>query len=1190
MDITEKNLHTKIKTVEKSGNDQVIKILYPTNYDSDVLLTDHKNTNIPSSAVTVKDVIDSVGSLAFKSSINNATTSSSGLMSATDKQKVDMIDLSTGAVGTITSVQVNGTSIASKGVANIPLANGTKTAGAILTTSTVTSATGYTASPVINGVPYYKDTITTYDDATQSKHGLMTAADKTKLDGIATGANKITIDSALSSSSTNPVQNKVITSANGVSTLLNQLTIGKDTPVDDDYFISQYVGGGTTTTTYHRRSVSALANYIKSKITIPTSLKNPHALVVKFNGGTTEGTNMFTYDGSVAKSINITPSSIGAAASSHIHNDYYGTNESRTANTVLAAPDGSNGSASFRKLTMNDIPRNYLHYYSSSMYTKGYYKIKIKSLANWMLSIYVRIYQKYQNTDLVISGYNYYTAKEHWYSPKATILGSSLDSMQIVFGYDADDYLWFTIPASDYSGIDIVDVVSGFNNPINNFNKLFEITYIETEPTTAQSRVTAYCPYNATNFILKSKVSDVTTLGYVPNGYTEKIIPTINTLTYWNGAYTNSGNTYSSNIEYTKVGKLGSAATLSSDNLISSASISKNVITFTKANSTTNTVTVTLPMLKGATTSDDGSLGFVPTPTKSDVNKFLKGDGTWTAIAIPTIPTSLKNPNAITIKLNGGKTEVYDGSTAKSIDITPSSISAATSTHAHGNITNDGKVGTAANKVLTTSTGGAIVASDEGTAFNKNFETSTSNIKANGTVSVGTATTVARADHVHPTDTTRAKAADLTKHTSDTTAHITADERATWNAKQNALESGTDYLTPTVISSTYLKKNPDGTNNLIGTNNKINSTYLPTYTASSVGLGNVTNNKQVKGLSTGTTENHVITWGADGYTVKDSGFTIDANVPSGAKFTDTTSTLVVGSKNSSSTNESVSSNSIYLNLFNGSTMANSHNIVGTGATTVSADVSGKITINSPVVTLSSIGAAPSSHSHTKSQIEDFPTSMPASDVSAWAKATTKPSYVWSEIGSKPTGDASTLGITKLYTSTGNGTDGTITQQKLTELFNDVNDDLNTAIDSVIDTINKKQNENDEELDKYATIEYVDGEDTKLRTDITNKYDLLSAKDDEIIQMIKDTNDSLDISDYIRFVDGLLEMGYSTNTYIQKNDNNKIAFYQGDTIIASIHDNKIESNNVKVTNSIIIGDDTNGFFELSMDSTAGLVMR
>lgn len=44
---------------------------------------------------------------------------------------------------------------------------------------------------------------------------------------------------------------------------------------------------------------------------------------------------------------------------------------------------------------------------------------------------------------------------------------------------------------------------------------------------------------------------------------------------------------------------------------------------------------------------------------------------------------------------------------------------------------------------------------------------------------------------------------------------------------------------------------------------------------------------------------------------------------------------------------------------------------------------------------------PSSHTHTKSQITDFPSSMPASDVYAWAKASTKPSYSWSEISNKP---------------------------------------------------------------------------------------------------------------------------------------------------------------------------------------------
>ena len=40
-----------------------------------------------------------------------------------------------------------------------------------------------------------------------------TAAEKTKLDGIATGANKTTVDSALSATSTNPVQNKVVQAA-----------------------------------------------------------------------------------------------------------------------------------------------------------------------------------------------------------------------------------------------------------------------------------------------------------------------------------------------------------------------------------------------------------------------------------------------------------------------------------------------------------------------------------------------------------------------------------------------------------------------------------------------------------------------------------------------------------------------------------------------------------------------------------------------------------------------------------------------------------------------------------------------------------------------------------------------------------------------------------------------------------------
>ncbi len=44
------------------------------------------------------------------------------------------------------------------------------------------------------------------------------------------------------------------------------------------------------------------------------------------------------------------------------------------------------------------------------------------------------------------------------------------------------------------------------------------------------------------------------------------------------------------------------------------------------------------------------------------------------------------------------------------------------------------------------------------------------------------------------------------------------------------------------------------------------------------------------------------------------------------------------------------------------------------------------------------GKADSSHTHKKADITDFPTSMPASDVPAWAKASTKPTYTKAEVG------------------------------------------------------------------------------------------------------------------------------------------------------------------------------------------------
>lgn len=59
------------------------------------------------------------------------------------------------------------------------------------------------------------------------------------------------------------------------------------------------------------------------------------------------------------------------------------------------------------------------------------------------------------------------------------------------------------------------------------------------------------------------------------------------------------------------------------------------------------------------------------------------------------------------------------------------------SDHVHGNITNDGRIGTAASRVLVTGTNGTINTEAEGTAFNKNF------------AGTGSTASVARSDHYH---------------------------------------------------------------------------------------------------------------------------------------------------------------------------------------------------------------------------------------------------------------------------------------------------------------------------------------------------------------------------------------------------------------------------------------------------------
>lgn len=167
-----------------------------------------------------------------------ATTSKDGLMSKTDKSKLDgiaenannYVHPSTHAASMITqdsthrfvtdvekstwngkastavvTTEANGLMSSDmltklNSLNNYTLPTASSTLGGVKTTSTVTSNTGYTASPIIDGVVYYKDTNTTYGNASTTTNGLMTKEMVTKLNGIETGAQVNTVTGVKGSS------------------------------------------------------------------------------------------------------------------------------------------------------------------------------------------------------------------------------------------------------------------------------------------------------------------------------------------------------------------------------------------------------------------------------------------------------------------------------------------------------------------------------------------------------------------------------------------------------------------------------------------------------------------------------------------------------------------------------------------------------------------------------------------------------------------------------------------------------------------------------------------------------------------------------------------------------------------------------------------------------------------------------
>lgn len=150
-----------------------------------------------------------------------ATTSAAGLMSASDKSKLDGI---------------------ASGANAYTLPTASSTLGGVKTTSTVTSSSGYTACPIIGGVPYYKDTNTTYN---LGSFGVTaTAAELNALDGITATVTELNYVDGVTSNIQTQLNDKAASShthnyagsssAGGAATSANKLATARTISLTGD--------------------------------------------------------------------------------------------------------------------------------------------------------------------------------------------------------------------------------------------------------------------------------------------------------------------------------------------------------------------------------------------------------------------------------------------------------------------------------------------------------------------------------------------------------------------------------------------------------------------------------------------------------------------------------------------------------------------------------------------------------------------------------------------------------------------------------------------------------------------------------------------------------------------------------------------------------------------------------------------
>lgn len=283
---------------------------------------------------------------------SNATTSAAGLMSASDKSKLDGI--AAGATKTVVDVSLSSTStnpvqnkavntaieakadkattLSGYGIANAYTktevdANTVKSISISGKTVTVTKGDGTTSTQTTQD--------TTYSNATQTANGLMSSSDKTKLDGIATGATKNVVTSTYSATGTDAVNGKAVAEA---------LETAKGDPnVLPTLWGKEYQGNRETTLTRDSNGLVTKA-------------------VATSDTGDSESTFTYNTDGEISKIVTTTKYGMGNATKTV---EYTRTNGEITNIKESFTKDGSYG------MTWADVAANVKSGAAENLYSVG---------------------------------------------------------------------------------------------------------------------------------------------------------------------------------------------------------------------------------------------------------------------------------------------------------------------------------------------------------------------------------------------------------------------------------------------------------------------------------------------------------------------------------------------------------------------------------------------------------------------------------------------------------------------------------------------------------------------------------------------------------------------------------------------------------------------------------------------------